>query len=171
MQDSSRRRNNALLRWCKEAIQTLPSVNTRTRTLVWTPQAKTDWPSILKCAPNPTIAWNRPQSLGTLQPEPFYKSTVVFWAPHIFFNLAVQVLCPLCGREATTKGWQQHLRRVLGLSATYYVYGYRYQCCGCPSKFVSEAAAGMRACVVFRFCSTIPLHAAVPHGSGHMTTV
>ena len=81
--------------------------------------------------PNPTI--HGVKGLGDLDPVAFQalNASLVLFAPDIYWDNLVKVRCPLCKEIAKPHGWSPQLRRVMGLSAVWFVASRRYKCNGC----------------------------------------
>lgn len=121
----------------KKVISSLPTINKKTRKLYQQldPQQH---PNFIYPLPNPTIAAFDPLKLRCqeLKPEKFYAihSSLVVFAPSVYWNGQFQVCCPCCKRPAQMHCWSDDVRRVCGLLGTYYLIGARYRCVGCPGK-------------------------------------
>lgn len=130
-----------IISFCKEIISSLPTINRRTRKLdkQLDPQQH---PNFIYQLPNPTIATFDPLKLRCqeLKPEQFYgiHSSVVIFAPSVYWNGQFQVCCPCCKRPAQLHGWNNDIRRICGLLGTFYLIGARYRCINCPGKQSSK---------------------------------
>lgn len=121
----------------KRIIGSLPRINNRTRRLT-EPLDPQQHPNFVYQLPNPTIATFDPLKLRSreLKPEHFYgiHSSLVVFAPSIYWNGQFQVCCPCCKKPAQAQGWNNDVRRICGLMGTMYLVGTRYRCVDCPGK-------------------------------------
>lgn len=104
------------------------------------------WPTFIKHGPNPTLQWQEcttavndgSRRVQLVNPEYFklMNCEVIFWAPHIFFDVP-KPNCPVCctNKHVECKGWQRdYARRVATPTHTMWVVGFRYRCVECPGE-------------------------------------
>jgi hypothetical protein len=130
----------------------VPRANNRTglRTDPWPTD---ELPHFVAPLPNPTLAFDaKTGTLTDLDPQQFQtlNSSVVLFAPHLFWPGLVEVRCPLCRSKATAHGWSTSIRKITGLFGVWYLNGARYKCIGCsgelrvPGHGAGHGAASLR---------------------------
>jgi hypothetical protein len=142
----------SIQKFAEDIISSLPKVNNKTsKRKAFTPEQVLQHPDFVYPCPNPTIVHSDTAvDISKLDPEAFdlIGSKIILFGPDIFWHGLVRITCPLCGENAAPHGWCKTLRRVKGLSHTFFLVGRRYKCVDCKGGCSQlQLVAWQRACL------------------------
>lgn len=147
----------SIQKFAEDIISSLPKVNNKTsKRKAFTPEQVLHHPDFVYPCPNPTIVHSDTAvDISKLDPEAFdlIGSKIILFGPDIFWHGLVRITCPLCGENAAPHGWCKTLRRVKGLSHTFFLVGRRYKCVDCKGGCSQlQLVAWQQACLQLASC-------------------